>query len=545
MTVISTGVVNKQGRIVLARQFTDISRVRIEGLLSAFPRLLESSVGKQVTYIDAGTVRYVYQPMEELFLVLVTTTKSNIVEDLATLHLMGRLIPEYVPEGISEATLEAHSFEVFFALDEVVVCGKRENSTVEQIRVYLEMDSYEERMALEEKQRQMAEAKKITAEHARKMRERRMAGGGGSSGGAYGGISSDDPNYGGFGSSSAAGAGMANAYGGGGGAGGGSMEMTYPTPSAGVPSRPSAALPMATAPRSGMSLGKARKTDISSKIQKEMGVTASQASAPLTSGAGTDGMGAGQLAVPLPASASVAQEAVNITIEEKMSAVLQREGEPTPVDIKGELTVLVADPQQDQIKLMLTPVSDAFTFRAHAKVNKALFASDQVLTMADGKPFPVQQHVTILRWRLSNAAITAPLTFTCWPEASSITIEYELADPNTPPLQPVRLVIPLYGANPQDVQPSTGAYEVVPGQHVIWTIDVVAGHQNASGNIEITVDNDQGPNGEELFFPIQVALSSEVSVAHVGVTEVVSTQTGQAVRFSHQSRLVSENVLVQ
>ncbi|GET87481.1 coatomer delta subunit-like protein [Leishmania tarentolae] len=534
MTVISAGVVNKQGRIVLARQFTDISRVRIEGLLSAFPRLLESSMNKQVTYIDAGTVRYVYQPLEDLFLVLVTTTKSNIVEDLATLHLMGRLIPEYVPEGITEASLEAHSFEVFFALDEVVVCGKRENSTVEQIRVYLEMDSYEERMALEEKQRQMAEAKKITAEHARKMRERRMAGGG-LTGGVYGGISSDDPSYGGFGSSSAA-AGNMSSY-----VGSGGMETTYPAPSAAISSHTSSSLKMATAPRSGMCLGKARKTDISSKIQKEMGITASQA--PDALGGVSNPAATGHNAVETAVS-MVPQEAVNILIEEKMSATLQREGEATPIDIKGELTVLVADPQHDHIKLMLAPVSNAFTFRAHAKVNKTLFASDQVLTMADGKPFPVQQPVTILRWRLSNSSLTAPINFTCWPESSSITIEYELADPNTPPLQPVRLIIPLYGASPHDVQPSAGTYQIVDGQHVIWTIDVVDGHQNTSGNIDIAVDSDNGTNNEELFFPIHVAFSSQVSIAHVNVTEVVSTQSGSAVPFSQQSRLVSDNVQV-
>ncbi|KPA78006.1 putative coatomer delta subunit-like proteindelta-COP putativedelta-coat protein [Leptomonas pyrrhocoris] len=532
MTVISAGVVSKQGRIVLARQFTDISRVRVEGLLSAFPRLLDSSVNKQVTYIDAGSVRYVYQPVEDLFLVLVTTTKSNIVEDLETLHLMGRLLPEYVPEGVTEANLELRAFEVFFALDEVVVCGKRGNSTVEQIRTYLEMDSYDERMALEEKQRQMEEARKITAEHARKMRERKM--GGGPTGGAYGGISSEDPNYGGFGASSSSGAAGSMSMYAGGGAGGVDGTFAAPASSTSMP------VTAAAAPRSGMSLGKARKTDISSKIQKEMGVTA--LSVPLAAGAGQQPP---SMDLPVTAAAA-AQEAVNIIIEEKMSAALSRDGEPAAVDIKGELTVTVTDPQCDHVKLMLTPVSDAFTFRAHAKVNKALFASDQVLTMADGKAFPVQQPVTILRWRQSSGASTpAPINFTCWPEQSSITIEYELADPSTPPLRPVRLAIPLYGTTPQAVQPSCGTCQVIAGEHVIWTMDVVEGHQNASGHIEISVDSDQGSNGEELFFPVQVALSSEISVAHVGVSEVVSTQNGQAVRFSQQSRLITDHVFVQ
>lgn len=96
MTVLSAGIVNKQGRIILARQFVDVSRTRIESLLSAFPRLLETAVNSQVTFIDADTVRYVYQPLEEFYLVLVTTTTSNIVEDLATLQLMRRLISDHV-----------------------------------------------------------------------------------------------------------------------------------------------------------------------------------------------------------------------------------------------------------------------------------------------------------------------------------------------------------------------------------------------------------------------------------------------------------------
>jgi Na+/H+ antiporter NhaC len=68
----------------------DMSRIRIEGLLAAFPKLVGS--GKQHTYVETENVRYVYQPMETLFLLLVTNKQSNILEDLETLRLISKLV---------------------------------------------------------------------------------------------------------------------------------------------------------------------------------------------------------------------------------------------------------------------------------------------------------------------------------------------------------------------------------------------------------------------------------------------------------------------
>jgi hypothetical protein len=67
-----------------------MSRIRIEGLLAAFPKLV--GTGKQHTYLETESVRYVYQPIEGLYLLLITNKQSNILEDLDTLRLLSKLV---------------------------------------------------------------------------------------------------------------------------------------------------------------------------------------------------------------------------------------------------------------------------------------------------------------------------------------------------------------------------------------------------------------------------------------------------------------------
>lgn len=100
-----------------------------------------------------------------------------------------------------------------------------------------------------------------------------------------------------------------------------------------------------------------------------------------------------------------------------MSATLSRGDEPVPVEVKGEMSVLVHDPHVTNVQLVLDELNTRhFTYRCHARVNKALFNSNHIISLVDNKPLPVQQSVTLLRWRLSQpGSVPCPITFECWP----------------------------------------------------------------------------------------------------------------------------------
>ena len=93
MVVLSAAVCTKNGRVLLSRQFVEMNRIRIEGLLAAFPKLMGTG-NKQHTFVETDSVRYVYQPIESLFLLLITNKASNIVEDLETLRLLSKVVAE-------------------------------------------------------------------------------------------------------------------------------------------------------------------------------------------------------------------------------------------------------------------------------------------------------------------------------------------------------------------------------------------------------------------------------------------------------------------
>lgn len=173
-----------------------MTKARIEGLLAAFPKLITS--GKQHTFVETDSVRYVYQPMEKLYMLLITTKTSNILEDLETLRLFSKVvsscrrrvksvivgqscdicviylqIPEYC-RNLDEKEIQENAFNLIFAFDEIVALGYRESVNLAQIKTFVEMDSHEEKVYLAVRQTQEREAKQKMREKAKELQRQRL-----------------------------------------------------------------------------------------------------------------------------------------------------------------------------------------------------------------------------------------------------------------------------------------------------------------------------------------------------------------------------------
>ncbi|KAH9819866.1 Coatomer subunit delta-1 [Teratosphaeria destructans] len=496
-----------------------MQRSRVEALLASFPKLADTA--SQHTTVEQDNVRFVYQPLDELYMVLITNRQSNILQDISTLHLFAQVVGA-ICKTLDEREIARNAFELLSAFDEVVTLGYRENLTLAQIKTFLDMESHEERI-----QEIIARNKELEATEERKRRAKQLE------------MQRKE---------------MSRAARTGSGVGMGTRTPTYPTytPPPTVPTMQADSYdsynaaknqsfnkPLATRGK-GMQLGKKKNTAFE-QVRGDLGVDA-EANTPLA-GVTTP---APTIQPSLPASRPAASsEGIHIAIAESISATISREGSLESFEVKGDLQLRVSDSSLSQIKVDLT-VGDTrgAQLLPHPKVDKAQFKQNAIQAADANRGFPVNNSIHVMRWKLTakpNDIDDPPIKFTVWPSQSSddtwnITIEYELTDPSTT-LRDVVVVIPY-----QDSEPSISSFDAVyevSGDSIDWQIGNVD-EGNASGSFEFEA---QAPS-DEAFFPMSVSFSRSKPFIDVDVSSVSLIQLGQEVDFAKDVRSVAENYQV-
>ncbi|KAF8944546.1 Coatomer subunit delta [Haplosporangium gracile] len=514
---------------LISRQFREMTRARIEGLIASFPKLTSS--GQQHTTIETDHVRYVYQPLEELFIVLITNKQSNILQDIDTLQLVSRVVSSTCrPTDARE--IDRNAFELLSSFDEIISLGYRENVNLAQVGSISEMESHEEKiqeMIEKNKEREAKEELKRRAkilDLQRKEQRKNMSGmgGGGGFGQGMGGGGGYGGQSGGFGMGGMGGMGVM-------GTGG---NQGYESPSIDdSASKFNSSAPKAPATKArGMQLGRKQdNNDLFESLRSEVEsppIHQQQQHTPV------------QPSYSAPAQPAFPMESVHVHIEEKITMVANRDGGLENMEVKGDLMLRVSDPSRAKISLAVRHLEDpSIQFKTHPNVNKVLFNSDKVIAFRDSsKEFPLNTPTGVLRWRfISKDESSIPLSINCWPSpagdgSSDVNIEYQLENEEME-FKNVNIIIPI----PEGTHPTVGEVDgeyIVDRQQsaLIWQLPSIDS-SNPSGSLEF---NCQGEETES-FFPVSVQFESERLICDVDVLSVTQVADGSEVPFSKQSIL--------
>ncbi|KAH0784629.1 hypothetical protein KY290_004227 [Solanum tuberosum] len=522
-------IISLSSAALVSRQFVDMSRIRIEGYLAAFPKLV--GIGKQHTYIETENVRYVYQPIESLYLLLVTNKQSNILEDLETLRLLSKLVPEY-SYSLDEEGIGRTAFELIFAFDEVISLGHKENVTVTQVKQYCEMESHEERLHKLVLQNKINETKDVMKRKASEIDKSKIERNRGDKGGF---MSLQSMGSGrvdtGFGSDS----GISNTGGSGFGSGSGfglTPEVdTFSTKSKGRPAASATAPPKGL----GMQLGKTQKTNQFLESLKAEGEVIVEDVRPSVGQA-------------KPAAAPLT-DPVTLTVEEKINVTLKRDGGVSNFVVQGTLSLQILNQEDAFIQVQIeTSGNPAVLFKAHPNMNKELFANENILGLKDpNRPFPTGQGgdgVSLLRWRMqSTDESILPLTINCWPSVSGsetyVNIEYET--PAQIDLQNVVISVPLPALREApNVQQIDGEWRYDSRNSVLeWSV-LLIDNSNRSGALEFVV-----PAADpSAFFPISAQFTSSRTFSDVKVVNVLPLKGGATPKHAQRTLLATETYQV-
>lgn len=522
MVLLAAAVVTKGGKALLSRQFVEMTRPRIEGLLASFPKLI--TAGKQHTFVETESVRYVYQPMESLYMLLITTKASNILEDLETLRLFSRVIPEYCK--LEESDVAEHAFDLIFAFDEIVALGYRENVNLAQIKTFTEMDSHEEKVFQAVRQTQEREAKESAKRKAKELEQaRREAARKGQKPPGFGGHGSSANSISSSSSSDASKSDSAS-----------KAAPSMPEPTAAAPAR---VKPSATG--KAMKLGSKSK-DVDSFVDQLKSEGQVVAEVKKTSA------GSSKSSTPAPATSVIPSEAVHLRVEEKITLSARRDGALQSFEVAGVLSLRISEEKSAKLKILIDNNCDkqGAQLQTHPNIDKRLFQTNSQIGLKNpAKPFPTNNDVGVLKWRLQTTDDTMiPLSINCWPSENDsggidVNIEYELEKEDME-LNQVLIQIPLPpGSGAPVVHECEGDYSHDKKGFLDWRLPLIDA-SNKSGSLEFTVAS----GSPDDVFPVKVSFTSPKTYCDLSVTEVVAIEDDGAaagpLKFSKEISVFAE-----
>lgn len=515
-----------------------MTRGRVEGLYASFSKLIQApqsaavKADDQFTILENETVRYLYQTLDAgaaasangrenlLYLVVVTTVYSNIIEDAAVLQNLYKLV-NYITSSALQSegqmtmmrVLSERFFDIVHGFDLVITPHGLLNESVVNLNIIntiLEMDSMDEKIAQRDEENKTAAARQLAKQKAAFFRAQQHSAAHSVGPSAYG------RPMGGFG-------------------GGGMSPSSVPRPAATGPSTSASSAAMnsssnvAPAP-------KGKGLVLSSKKGLQLGApkTTAPAAAPVTAAASSNARSS-----TAPAAAAAAATApsssgqdLDVKIVEQLSVEMNQDATLNSIQMRGELSLCAQteDAGFAAVQLVDTGAVAGAQFKTHPQIDKDMWGNSHVVCGKGDRPFPVGHDITVLKWMYSGDAtsqVQPPLNITCWPTASResilMTIEYEVSDACVGSMKNIALVMPLppeiasVQERDSDVieigEVQDGTEFVYDGEKggMVWHIGNADSADKKNGSIEFSINLERIPGDVDFNVVLQQLFPMHVS----------------------------------
>lgn len=518
MVVLAASVCTHGGKPIISRQFRDLTKERVMTLLANFPTLLSESNNSQQTSVEDEYVRYMYQPLEEFYVVLITNKHSNILQDIDTLHLFSQSITSIL-RHVDEKEIYENCFELLSAFDEIICLGYKENLTSSQVINFLEMDSHEERIQEIIERNKELEAAEASKKKAVELQFKEM-------------MKKSNPH-------------ALDQF---------QQQQNFysPPPPQNVYTEPEpelqhhhSTLANNNKRSGGMQLGRKQSAfGDNQPLLVNPSASTRRIEQPLYQE--QDSRTQSSSLTPANKQPQIENNGILLTVNEKYSAQISREGTVTSAEVKGDLQIRISNPElaKAQIKLSLNDSSEFSTqYKTHPNVDKKLFNSNSIIGLKDPtKPFPSNDlNLGVLRWRSTlkktdseDASGLLPIILTTWVNNDNdgtigLTFEYEVNTAKN--VDEVIIIIPIVNASLESSENDNASLQFTDDGVYIKLTNLL---ETQSGSFEILCKN---TDDEEALFPMEVSFSElkEIDSLKQGsglvVESVISTDSQDALPY--------------
>jgi hypothetical protein len=475
--IISVVITTQKARILLARQFGDISRLRVEGLIGALHKLMPSKLDPSSathTTLETDAVRYLYRPLNELWISLITTKRSNVVSDIATLEFLSKLVVaaaecKHVSE-VDSSLITSKAFEIIFALDEAISLGHVERVNLQEVNNILAMHSQAEIDTDNKTKAKEKQARLVALKRSHEIVEAQRAAIVAASPHTLAGVANRVINI-------VAPTTMLV------------IQNNAPSPEAPKvtalpaslatpkvtkePAKPPSSPPVVSASSSagGMKLSnkKQKADDAISQVLRDEGIKVTT--------------------IPRGSTTVMKEEQLApyiVTMTEKISAEINSAGDVRTFEVTGYLSLRCIDPSGGGAPVMQIKPTRGVAFKCAPLVDRAEFTKDLTIRVDEARARDFENEVKLVTWRVSG--VSPPLKVFTWPEKDNVIVELQYEGPRQElTLDNVMVIIPTGDAGrPNVTAASAGKFKNNTSEGTLsWRVDDV-GADMSGGALTLT-----------------------------------------------------------